>query len=121
MILDSRQSYIFEAPSDKTSVNYFTLTYTKEIDGWSINNLRSTTIKAKEVNFYNNGEELRASEEASLFPPHFIINVTKKIECHTNLDTNIDITLCDDIQVKASVMFNLFHTLASGTYHCIKL
>ena len=117
MILDSRQSYIFEAPSDKTSVSYFTLTYTKEIDGWSINNLRSTTIKVKEVNFYNcytNGEELRASEEASLFPPRFIINVTKKIECNTNLDTNIDITLCDDIQVKASVTFNLFHTLTSG-------
>ena len=32
MILDGGQSYNFEAPSDKTSVSYFTLTYSKEID-----------------------------------------------------------------------------------------
>ena len=111
------RSYLFEAPSNKTSKGYFTLNYHREIDGWNIIHSRSTTIKTKEVNFYNyyrKPEELRASEEASLFPPRFIINVRKKIECTTNLKTGIDVTLCDDNEVKASVMFILFHTVTSG-------
>ena len=115
MILDA--SYIFEAPSDKTSTSYFTLNYHNEIDGWSINHLRSRKIITKEVNFYNyytNSEQLRVSEEAGLFPPRFIINVTKKIECNTDLNTNIVITLHDDIEVKESAVFSLFHTLTSG-------
>ena len=117
LILDSKQSYIFEASSDKTSTSYFTLNYHKEIDGWSIKHLGFGIIKTKEVNFYNyytNMKDLRANEEASLFPPRFTITATKKIECNTNLDTNIDTTLCDDTEVKASATFNLFHTLTSG-------
>ena len=52
--------------------------------------------------------DLKAAQEASLFPPHFIIGVIKEIECNANLDINIVITLCDGNEVKASAKFYYF-------------
>ena len=108
---------MFEASSDKTSSSYFTLNYDKDIDGWSIDHSRSTAIKTSEVNFYNfytNVEDLKASEEASLFPPRFVINVTKNIEYNRDLDINILITLCDSNEDIESMQIKLFRPLTSG-------
>ena len=38
-------------------------------------------------------KDLEANENASLFPPRFIVNVTKKPNINTDLSTNIAVTL----------------------------
>ena len=114
LILNINHCFVFKASSDKTSSSYLTLNYDKDIVGWSIDHSRSTAIKTSEVNFYNictKVEELRASEEASLFPPCFIINLTKKIEYNRDLGIHILITLRDSNE---DILFNLFHPLTSG-------
>ena len=87
-------------------------------NGWlEYSHILSTTVETKGVNFcndYTNVYGLKAAEEASLFQPRFIIGVIKKIECNTDLDVNIVITLCDGYEVKASVEFKLFCSLPSG-------
>ena len=96
MVLDHKCSYIFEAPCDKSSTHFFTLTYHQDIDGWSLRHCRSKKIETKQVNFYNyykSMEELKTIEDCSLFPQRFVINVTKKSECNTDLNTEIMITL----------------------------
>ena len=63
-----------------------------EINGLSINHARFTMTETKQVNFYNyytNSAELHSVDEASLFPPHFVIMVTKKSDFNTDLNTNI--------------------------------
>ena len=96
MILDKKCSYNFEASCDKNSTESFILSYDKEINDWYISHSRSTVIETKCINFYNyysNMEDLEANEEASLFPPRFILNVRKKVNCNSDLDTNIMVTL----------------------------
>ena len=54
-------------------------------------------------------KELKANEDISLFPPHFIVNVTKKPDCNTNLDTNITVTLHKGEEKSTkSIPFNVF-------------
>ena len=110
MILDQKCSYVFEAPLDINSTSYFTLNYDKEINGWSINHVKSTMIRTEEVNFYNYNtvQDLQAVEELSLFPPRFVIMVKKKSDCDTDLSTNIYVTLHDDNEDKQSVPYHLY-------------
>ena len=96
MILDMKCSHNFEASCDKRSTDNFTLLYDENISDWYLSHSRSTVIETKCINFYNyynNTEQLRANEIISLFPPRFVINVTKKSKCNTELCTNIKVTL----------------------------
>ena len=96
MILDNKSSHYFEASCDKSSTDYFVLSYDEEVSDWYLSHSRSTEIETKSINFYNyytDTEELRANEFISLFPPRFIINVTKKPNCNTELRTSIMVTL----------------------------
>ena len=75
-----------------SSINYLTLNYDKEINDLSINHARFTMTETKQVNFYNyyaNSAELHSVDEASQFPPHFVMMVTKKSDFNTDLNTNI--------------------------------
>ena len=66
------------------------------IASWCLSHSRSTEIKTKCINFYNyytDTKELRANELISLFPPRFIVNVTKKPICNTHLSTKIMVIL----------------------------
>ena len=99
MVLDCKCNYDFQAACDKNSTNYFTLTYAKEVNGWDLQHSRSTNIKTKEINFYNNytnKEHLERNEDNSLFPKRFIVNVIKKPECNTDLNTEITIALYEN-------------------------
>ena len=96
MILDMKCSYSFEASCDKSSTDYFTLSYDENINSWYLSHSRSTEIKTKWINFYNyytNTKDLEANELISLFPPRFIVNVTKKPNCNTHLSTKIMVIL----------------------------
>ena len=107
MVLDSYN--IFEACSDKSSTNYFTLSYDHNINGWHVDHFGSTDpiIEAKEVNFYNyytKMEELKEDEECSLFPPRFTVNIRNtELGNATNLDLNMIITLCNNIKERKSL------------------
>ena len=95
MIMDMKCNYSFEASCDKNSEDHLTLLYVKNSD-WDLSHSRSDKIQTKSINFHNyytNGKDLEASEDASLFPPRFIVNVTKKANCNTDLSTNIMVTL----------------------------
>ena len=97
MVLDEICSCNFETSCDKSSTNFFTLTYDTEISGWYLSHARSTKIETKCINFYNyytDTKELKANEDVSLFPPRFIVYVRKKHIYNTELDTNIMVTLC---------------------------
>ena len=118
MVLDRKNSYIFEAPCDKSSTTYFALSYHQDINGWDVRHSRSTEIDTKEINFYNyytDKEELKASEENGLFPHRFIVNVTKKSDCNTDLDTAIMITLHNKKEILKSVSCNLFVQVIPNT------
>ena len=113
MILDTDCSCIFEVSSDKRSTSYFALSYDNNFDDWCVDHLRSAKIQTKDINFYNHYstiEDLKASEENFLFPPCFILKVTKKSKCIANLDTNVTVTLCKNEGKKSmeSIPFNLF-------------
>ena len=64
--------YIFEAACHKNSTSYFFLEY-ETVNDWGIDHSLSDKIPTKNVNFhdynYKNSEDLRRSEEDSLFPP----------------------------------------------------
>ena len=99
LVLDAGCSYCFETACDESSGNYFFLEFEDTDGGWHINHSSSYKISTKKVKFYNKykySKELQASEENSLFPPHFIIDVEKKSECNTDLNTNIIVSLYDD-------------------------
>ena len=104
--------YIFEAPCDKSSTHFFTLTYHQDFDGWNVKHCQSNTIATKEINFYNyykTKKELKALEKISLFPQRFVVNVTKKSECSTDLDTVITIRLHKNgEEILKSITFPLF-------------
>ena len=96
MVLDHKCSYNFEAACDKNSTSYFNLTYNNDINGWDVKHNRSKTMETKKINFYNyytDKEHLKRNEDSSLFPERFIVSVTKKPECNTDLSTEIMITL----------------------------
>ena len=96
MIVDMKCSYNFEASCDKSSTDYFTLSYDETISDWCLSHSRSMVIETKNINFYNyytNVKDLEANEDASLFPPRFIVNVTNKLNCNTDLSTNIMVDL----------------------------
>ena len=92
-------SYTFNISCEENSKSYFALKYSELINGWIMDNSLSTKIYAKEVNFYNsytNAADLQASEESSLFPPRFIINVIKRSNCTRDLNENIFVTLFNE-------------------------
>ena len=98
--------------SDKTCENYFELSY-DQIFGWFIYHLRFTKIKTKDINFcnsYTSTEELQGDEDRSIFPPRFILDVTKKSECNNELNSKITVTLVRFEETKAiePVFFKLF-------------
>ena len=96
MILDMKCSYNFEASCDKSSTDYFTLSYDENINSWCLSHSRSTEIKTKRINFYNwytSEENLKANELISLFPPRFVVNVTNESNCNTGLSTKIMVIL----------------------------
>ena len=100
LMLDTDCNYIFEASCDVHSESYFslnyTLNYTVNMDGWYLDHSLTKKILTKEVNFYNyytSREDLRANEESLLYPPRFVVHVTKKTKCTTDLDTDIMVTL----------------------------
>ena len=111
MVLDKKCSCVFEASCDKSSINYFALTYQQDIYGWNVKHLRSTKVDTKEINFYNyytDINELKASEEKGLFPQRFIVDVTKKSDCNSDLDTTIMIILHNTEVILRSMSCNLF-------------
>ena len=110
-------SYIFEASCDSSSKSYFTLQYDDHIDGWSIDHSLSKKILAKKVNFYNDYERndpnasdnLHASEEDLSFPPRFVVNVVRKTDCTTDLNTNLEIILYNNESKSVeSIHFKLY-------------
>ena len=121
-VLDTNCSCIFEVSSDKSSTSCFTLDYEKSFDGWSVDHFRYTKIQTKDVNFYNyytNIEQLKETEESCLFPPRFVLKVTKKSKCDKSLDTNIIVALCKQEDKRSMnsdcVPFNLFVPISATT------
>ena len=113
MVLDL--SYIFEVSSDKSSTNYFTLSYDQNINSWHLDHT-PLIIETKKVNFHNyytDKEKLKLHEELSLFPPRFIVNIRKTERRHApNLHLNMVVTLCNSTEERkplqaASVTLNL--------------
>ena len=112
--------YSYKVASDKNSSSYFALDYDRCVNDWYVCHSRSTEIQTKEINFYNffdNVEHLLAHEENALFPPRFIVTVTKKPECSADLDTNIKVSLCEVEEKKslASFQFKLFVSISNTT------
>ena len=96
MKLDHTRSCNFKAACDENSTSYFTLTYPEDVNGWDLKCSRFKSIETKEINFYNNytdSEHLKRNEDNALFPERFIVNVTKKPGCNTELNTEIIVTL----------------------------
>ena len=115
MILNS--SYIFESFCDINSTSFLTLNCDENTDGWDIDHSLSKKICTKKINFYNyftNVADLRVSEEALLFPPRFIINVVKKLECTKDLSTSINVTLHEEGKSNESILFKLFVPLSAS-------
>ena len=113
MILDKHCSHIYDAPCSKESESYFLMKYDRSIDGWLIDHSRSLEIKTNLVNFnnhYPDNKTLLANEEASLFPPRFSVNVTKKSVCEKDLNTAINVTLykIEGVKTTNSIFFKLF-------------
>ena len=112
MVEDDNCKHIFEAPCDKSSTKFFALVYCHDFDGWDVKHCRSEKIKTKEINFYNHYktmEELKTIEDNSLFPPRFIITVTKKSECNADLNTEIKIALHENEgEILESIQFPFF-------------
>ena len=113
LILDTSGSYIFEASCNESIGSYFTLQYDNSINDWQMDHSLTRKILTKKVNFYNdytNKEDLQASEEDSLFPPRFIVNVIKKTGCTNDLNTNIIIALYNNESepVAESIQFKVF-------------
>ena len=111
MILDMKCSYNFEASCDKSSKDYFTLLYDANISDWNLSHSRSAEIETKCINFHNyytDAKELRANELISLFPPHFIVNVTQKPNCNTELHTDITVILNKAEGKSKQISFYLF-------------
>ena len=101
MKLDCSHSFEVSCSPDhgtagKSIASYFGLSYEHNFDNWCVDHSRSTEILTNEANFYyyyKDVQELVAHEESSLFPPRFIVNVIKKPNCITDLNTNIKVTL----------------------------
>ena len=111
LMLDTDCSYIFEASCDASSGSYFSLKYSANMDGWYLDHSLTKKILTKEVNFYNyytSREDLQGNEESLLYPPRFVVHVTKKTKCTTDLDTDIMVTLYNDDKVIISQRFKLF-------------
>ena len=104
--------YIFETACHRSSGSYFFLEY-ETFNDWGIDNSLSEKIPTKKVNCHNynytSSEDLRRSEEDSLFPPRFIVNAVKSSKCTTDLNTNITVSLYDDEgKLVDSTKFKLF-------------
>lgn len=119
MVLDDDCSCTFSTPSDKTCKNYFELSYHQCV-GWCICYRRSTMIQTEKVNFshYTNGDNLKANEEISQFPPRFILDVTKNCDCKNNLNMEIKVTLFKfgETESQESVFFKLFVPAAVSSF-----
>ena len=105
MILHSDSTSIFEASSNRSSRSYFSLSYKHRIYGWHIDHFRFKDIPTEQVNFYNHFtsmKELEIHEEQSLFPPRFILKVSKKCQYNTDLNTYITVTLCKTKEKKST-------------------
>ena len=99
MEIDEVNSNYFEASFDKSSTSYFEMEQCDEPNnGWNIRPHEYKRIKTNELNFHNGFtcEVLQELEECSLFPPRFKLYVKNIGHRHTNLDTNIFISLYDN-------------------------
>ena len=112
MVLDQKCSYNFKAACNKNATSYFNLTYCKDINDWDVKHSRSERIETKEINFYNyytDKEHLKRGEDNSLFPQRFILNVTKKKGCNTDLNTEMTVILYKNRkEIQESIPFPLF-------------
>ena len=111
--------YTFEA-SCSVDTSYFALSYDYDIKGWRVDYSRSTQILTKDMNIYfdyTDVEELLTLERSSLFPPRFIINVTRKPKCNVDLNTHITVTLHNKAK-KRPADYRSFELIASSvTFH----
>ena len=110
-------SHSFEISCEESSTSYFTLNYNDNFNGWEIDHSKSTKIKASEINFYNyytNTAALKESEESSLFPPRFAVNVVRKPECTKDLSTVIKITLCEVEKPDETIQFKLYVSISAS-------
>ena len=86
-ILDTACS--FDVSCDATSESQFKVRYNSEnINGWTVKHSLTTVIKTEKIKFFNHYtdmEDLEMNEECNLFPPRFILNITKGPNCNTNL------------------------------------
>ena len=108
MIVDEDNSFVFETPH-KISESYVLLGYEQNNNGWQVHHSGPEIIDVKSVNFheyYKEPEQLRHSEEMSLFPPRFIVNI-KKDNCNhiKTLDSNITVTLYNGAEGKLPKIF----------------
>ena len=120
MVLDTNCACSFEVSSDKRSTSYFSLNYKEDFDGWHVDYCRRKEIQTKDINFLNyctTFEQLKENEENGLFPPRFILKVTKKSKCDKNLNTSITIALNKDGELikPEPVRFNLFVPISTTT------
>ena len=112
--LKLNDSYLFEAPSHKNSMYYFTLEYQQAANGWRISHDQSTEIKAKK-NYYQ-GKTIagaKANEENILFPPCFILDISNTEHiCSSCLDIDFTITLYNNKERKNAIKSHTFKLVA---------
>ena len=117
MELDSSHNFEASCSVDERNASYFVLSYKHNIEGWHVDHSRSTEILTKDMNIYfdfTNVEDLLTFEESrrfiTLFPPRYIINVTKKPNCNTDLNTKIIVTFYNKAKSTSTdhASFNLF-------------
>ena len=120
LVLDKDCTSIFSSSSDKTCENYFDLSYERSV-GWYIWHFRFERINTKDVNFcnsYTNMEDLKEDEENSIFPPRFILNVTKNSKCNHQLNSKIKVTLFNkEMKSTDCVFFELFVPISPSIRH----
>ena len=121
--LKLESSYLFEAPTNKSSKHCFTLSYDQKVIGWCISG-QSTEIEAKEINFFNyyksknkskNIANLQASEENMLFPPRLILHIRNSDHIpSTDLDIDITITLYNNKKHQKELKHTTFKLFKRG-------
>ena len=117
MELDCSHNFEASCSVDERNASYFVLSYKHNIEGWHVDHSRSTEILTMDMNIYfdfTNVEDLLTFEESrryiTLFPPRYIINVTKKPNCNTDLNTKIIVTFYNKAKSTSTdhASFNLF-------------
>ena len=105
------QAAVLKRPVTKSSTSFFTLYYHNDFEDWIIDHSKSKEIRAYELNFYNyyaSMEALKESEESSLHPPRFIVNVIRKPECTKDLNTAMNVSLSEEGKADKTIQFKLY-------------